>query len=564
MRRAPFFHSLVLSAVVACAPTERKTAAVATPTAPFTVSIFATNDVHGELRKLPYLAGFLDALRTARARDGAAVVVDAGDAIQGTLESNLDEGAAVMSAFNAMGYTAMALGNHEFDFGPVGSHSSPASAEDDVHGALEARIREARFPVVSQNLTGDDGRLPAWQNLHGSILAEVRGIRFGIVGLLTRDAEEVVKHPLFMGLHTTPLEAAATDAATALRKGGADLVVVVAHAGGACKSFDDPRDLSSCAADSEIFRLARALRPGLVDVIVGGHVDAGVAHFVNGIAIVQAPSHLVAFSRVDVSFDREARRVREVHVEKAHPVCSVSIEAGCNPGSYEGAPVVPNAAVAAAVEPALAAARALSERPLGVRVLATFPIAKSQETALGDLFVDSIREAAGADAAFANAGSIRAELPEGDLTYGKLFHVMPFDNQLARLRLTGAELGALVLFNLTQTAHGMLSVSGVTAKVECSGVKAKLALFRPNGERIRDDETLVVATNDFLALGGDGLLASIRLPADRVDIDPSKTVFDALVEGLAKRKAVSPSDAAYGPQRNRLPRPGQWPPGCGP
>jgi 2',3'-cyclic-nucleotide 2'-phosphodiesterase (5'-nucleotidase family) len=121
---------------------------------------------------------------------------------------------------------------------------------------------------------------------------------------------------------------------------------------------------------------------------------------------------------------------------------------------------------------------------------------------------------------------------------------MPFDNQLVRLRLTGKELGLLLLSNLTQSAHGLLSVSGVTTEVECQGSTRKLAVFRPNGARVRDDETLTVATNDFLAYGGDGLLASIKLGEGRIEI-AAITVFDALAEGLAKRRHVEPDQSEW-------------------
>ena len=64
---------------------------------------------------------------------------------QGTLESNLGEGAAVVDAYNAMGYTAAAVGNHEFDFGPAGPAAIPEQPGDDPRGALKLRIAEAQF-----------------------------------------------------------------------------------------------------------------------------------------------------------------------------------------------------------------------------------------------------------------------------------------------------------------------------------------------------------------------------------------------------------------------------------
>src|SRR5947207_644615 len=111
-----------------------------------TISIVGTNDLHGALDRLPILAGYLANLRAVRAADGGAVVlVDAGDMFQGTLESNLNEGAAVIEAYNALHYDAVTLGNHEFDFGPEGPDATVKAEDDDPRGAIKARAAEAKF-----------------------------------------------------------------------------------------------------------------------------------------------------------------------------------------------------------------------------------------------------------------------------------------------------------------------------------------------------------------------------------------------------------------------------------
>src|SRR5262249_2870852 len=162
---------------------------------------------------------------------------------------------------------------------------------------------------------------------------------------------------------------------------------------------------SSCDPNQEIFRFARALPPGTVDVIVGGHRNAAVAHVVAGIPVVHAPSHLVAFSRVDVTVDGATHRVLRKTVFAPQPVCDTSPEEACAvKGSYEGAPVVPDAGVLAISQPAMDAARALRERDLGVKVEGTFAVKKGREGPLGNLFADLMREAVpGADGAFGNA-----------------------------------------------------------------------------------------------------------------------------------------------------------------
>ena len=155
-----------------------------------------TNDVHGELLPQPgrggltTISGYVAALRATRANDGGGVLlVDAGDMWQGTLESNLSEGASIVDAYNALGYAAAAIGNHEFDFGPAGELATPNSDADDPRGALKRRAMEAEFPLLAANLIDTStNQLVAWQNVRPSMMTEVAGTKIGIVGVMTEKA----------------------------------------------------------------------------------------------------------------------------------------------------------------------------------------------------------------------------------------------------------------------------------------------------------------------------------------------------------------------------------------
>src|SRR5262249_22466625 len=132
------------------------------PQVPHTLTIVGTNDLHGQIERVAILAGFVANVRAARAADGGAVLlIDAGDMFQGTLESNLAEGADVVKAYNRLGYAAAAIGNHEFDYGPVGPDVVAKHGED-PRGALKARISEASFPIISANIADDAGARIDW------------------------------------------------------------------------------------------------------------------------------------------------------------------------------------------------------------------------------------------------------------------------------------------------------------------------------------------------------------------------------------------------------------------
>jgi 5'-nucleotidase len=163
--------------------------------------------------------------------------------------------------------------------------------------------------------------MPGWQNLRPSTTVEVAGLPIGLVGVTTRATPRSTLPSNFAGLAVTALEEAIVREARRLRAEGVRAVVVLAHEGGRCREFRDPEDLSSCEAGSEIFEVARRLPAGLVDVIVAGHTHQGIAHVVNGVAIVESFAEGRAFGRVDLVFDGRTRRVRALRVHPPRPLC---------------------------------------------------------------------------------------------------------------------------------------------------------------------------------------------------------------------------------------------------
>lgn len=531
------------------------------------VSIVGTNDFHGYLRRLPVLAGFIENLRRARRADGGVLLVDAGDMFQGTLASNLAEGAPVVRGYNALGYAAAALGNHEFDFGPVGIEPAgqAATQADNPFGAIEARVAQARFPVLSANLVEQKtGKTPDWRGLEPSAMVRVAGVRIGLVGVLTRETPHIVMPAYFRGLRVRPLAASIVPRAKKLRAEGAKLVVVLAHAGGDCTDVGHPHDLSSCKPDEEIFKAARKLPKGLVDVIVAGHTHKGVAQYVNGIAVVEAYAYGTAFSRVDVRFDPATHEPLVSHIFRPKRVCSdfKSIE-HCDAGDYAGSPVEPDPRIARIIQPALD--RAAQRRAERVGVLLKRAIVRNTkvESPLGNLFAELMLEAApGADVAITNGGSLRANLPAGQLTYGELFEAMPFDNRLATLRMTGAELRRVLSRHLASDAHGIVSVAGMRVVAECTQKGLDVRLLRPDGSAIGDSAKLTVATSDYLVTGGDDLFTGLELPPTDVHADLGVTVRDALARMLHKHGIIEGGKSLYDPAHPRLELPGSRPVHC--
>jgi 2',3'-cyclic-nucleotide 2'-phosphodiesterase (5'-nucleotidase family) len=534
------------------------------------ISIVGTNDLHGHVEALPPLGGYLANLRRARARDGGAVLLlDAGDMFQGTLESNLGEGGAVIRAYNALGYAAAAIGNHEFDFGPAGDAATPRSPADDARGALKARAAEARFPLLAANLVDAATRRPvSWPNVRPSAMVERAGIKVGLIGVTTMTTPRTVLAANFRGLAVTSLAPAIAEQARALRAAGAMVVVVAAHAGGGCVRNDDPDDVSSCDAAGEIAQVARALPPGAVDAIVAGHTHDGIAHRIAGIAIIESFAEGRSFGRIDLTVDGAAGRAVDARVVARilppHPICATSD--ACAAEVYEGAPVLPDEAVAAAIAPDLERARARRDQTLGVTVASPVTREYRRESALGNLFADLMRAAhPEADVAITNGGGLRADLPAGALTYGALFRANPFDNRFAVLRLSGGELEQVLRTNLGR-GGGIVSVSGVRVEARCEG-KGRLTLIlqrEPGARPIRPSDQLTIVTSDFLATGGDGLFSEEVKRRARLD-DDAPPIRDAMAAVLTARGGtLDGADLRLAdPSHPRLAYPGDRPVRCG-
>jgi 2',3'-cyclic-nucleotide 2'-phosphodiesterase (5'-nucleotidase family) len=539
------------------------TAAVPAPPARVTISLVGTNDLHGRIEALPPFGGYLANLRRARARDGGAVLlVDAGDMFQGTLPSNLTEGAAVVRAYNALGYAAAALGNHEFDFGPVGPKVKAERAGDDPRGALRARATEASFPFLDANLVDKTtGAPPAWKNVVPDVLLDVAGIKVGVVGVATTSTPRTTLAANFAGLDIKPLAPVIAAAVADLHRRGATVVLAVAHAGGVCKRFDAPEHFDSCEADGEIFQVARELSASgaVVDAIVAGHTHEGVAHRVSGIPIIEAFANGHDFGRIDLTIDRASGRAIDARIFPPQRICAPE---RCANETYEGAPVVPDPAVAAAIAPALEAARAQREQRLGPLLAAPIPRAQKVESPLGNLFADLMRTARPkSDVAILNGGSLRVDLPAGPLTYGRLFEALPFDNRFATIPLSGAELAELVAGNLGRD-NGIVSLSGVRAEARCKDGALAVTLFRPDGRPIAPKARLTLVTSDFLATGGDGLFSAET--KERAKLDDGPPIRDAMADLLRARKTpLAPSDPAlFDPARPRIAYPGPRPVHC--
>jgi 5'-nucleotidase len=410
-----------------------------------------------------------------------------------------------------------------------------------------------------------------WPNVRPSVVVEAAGVRVGITGVMTREALSATIAANVQGLRVVPLAPAIEREARRLRERGAAVVVVAAHAGGRCAGLDRPTDLSSCNPESEIFAVARDLPRALVDVIVAGHTHAAVAHEVAGIAIVESYAGGRAFGRVDLTIDGRSRAVVSRRIFPPRELCErqdpgtgrCSTGPGAVPVRYEGRPVTADAAMSQVLDPALTSVSALKAQPLGI-VLRT-PVRRQGgvESPLGNLFTDALKEAVpGADASLHNTtGGLRSDLPPGPLLYGSVYEVMPFDNKIVPLKLTGAELKTVIRDHLASSRRS-LGIAGLRVRIACSAGGLDVTLLRPSGAPVRDGDALTVVASDFLATGGDGILKPVIPPQGFPIPDDAPLARDVLAASLRRRGGELREEDLVDPHNPRMTYPGPLPVAC--
>ncbi|MFL5354607.1 bifunctional metallophosphatase/5'-nucleotidase [Archangium sp.] len=533
------------------------------PAAPVRLTLVGTNDFHGWLMPhttaLPgglqaeeggaaVFAGYVARLRADN--PGGVLLLDAGDLFQGTLASNLTEGASVIDVYNRLGYAAAALGNHEFDYGPVGPKAIPGPSED-AFGALTARIHQARFPLLTVNMRdAATGKAPAWLGNDGTLLVTLQGVKVGIIGLTTPSTPRIANPALVPGLRFEDMVPTTLEAAQRLRAQGAEVVVGLAHAGGKCADLSNPRDTSSCdRSDGEIYGLVESLPPGTLDAVFAGHTHQPMGHFFGNVPVLSTSGQGRSFGVVELFVDAVSHKVlpERTQLQAAIPVCArVEAKSGsCDarklkelgasaqlvPPTFRGGEVVADAEVEALVAPALARVEEVQRRSLGVSVTGMLGRDYEGESALGDVLTDALREMEKVDVSLLNSGGLRANLKPGALSYGDLYEVLPFDNTVAIVTLTGDELRRLVAAAYG-TGNGVFQQSGLKVKLaKCAGPERLRDVTLADGKPLDAKRLYRVVLPDFLARGAAGLDKVLaQVPAERIDLGLGRelTLRDAL------------------------------------
>ncbi|MEM7742147.1 MAG: bifunctional metallophosphatase/5'-nucleotidase [Pseudomonadota bacterium] len=508
-------------------------AALASTAGAETLTILHTNDVHSRLEPVSRFnttcspdqvaegacqggaARLLAAINVARDEAGAVLLLDGGDQFQGSLMYTQYKGKAAAEVMNVLGYDAMAVGNHEFDDGPE---------------VLRAFIDAVDFPVLMANAD-----VSAEPSLAGavppSVVLERGGHRYGLIGLAPADTHETSK-PGPTVVFEDPVVALQREVAR-LEADGINRIIVLSHSGySADKQF-------AAAVDG-------------IDVIIGGHSHTLLSNQVDGAAgpyptwvttpsggrtaIVQAYAYARYLGRLEVAFDVKGLLTQA----SGEPIF-------LGPGSPEDPKLA--ARVAALAEP-LNALRQEVVAEATAMIGADHGQCRARECTLGTMVADAMLARVrrqGVEIAIQNGGGLRAPLPAGEITRGDVMEMLPFQNTLSLLSLTGADLRAALAHGISAVAdgHGRFpQVAGMRFAYDTSanGGTPRLGaveVYRDGAWAPLDDaRTYDVVTNDFLRRGGDGYEVFAERAVRPYDFGPD--LVDVVIDYLSRKRPYTP------------------------
>jgi 2',3'-cyclic-nucleotide 2'-phosphodiesterase (5'-nucleotidase family) len=465
------------------------------------LTILHVNDTHGRI--LPYIetnassdemvsgAAYLaKMIQKERSQNPeGTLLLSAGDMFQGTPVSNTFKGRPVIEVMNYLKFDAMAIGNHEFDWGM---------------DTLEQLRTSSRFPYLSANIKDHLGQYLT--GVKPYIIATRKNLKIAIIGLTTPEVLYVTRYSAEKRIAVHRPEDILPRLIEEAKDKGATVIVVLSHLG-----LNADKDLAAKVSG--------------IHIIVGGHSHTPVETpiVVGNTIIVQAGYNGLYLGILKVTLDQ---RTGEIIQHTAANEIKKVMAGKDRAHDEEAARIVQTYNSQIQKE----FARVVAETSVDLIRY------HQRESNVGNLISDAIRESTNADVAFMNSGGIRSNIPRGKITMEQVFTLLPFDNELVTMHLKGKHI-LRVLEQSAKLERGILQVSGI---------KMRYDLSEPAGSRIQDvyignrhldrEKMYTVTTVDFLADGGDAYSAFKHGKS----IVYGMPVRDVFVSYLKKRSPVAP------------------------
>ncbi len=377
------------------------------------------------------------------------ILLDTGDALFGTAEATLTMGDIPLRLMNKTGYDAMAIGNLEFEFG---FDALRGFAQSNLVPMLACNYRDVTSSVGNTFLPG--------------ILIEKGGIKVGVIGLGQGDIARNTRNDNILSLEVSDMQTSVQKTATELKEKGAEVIVLLSHH----PSLGSNENLSKIFPD--------------VDIIIGDLIGPASVMFGEKPLVCQtAPGRGAGVGIVKVQYQSGKWQI-EQGLHRILPIDASKIKPDTN------------------------LVQEISKFESKIDNLLDETITQSQgkfthsymeESSIGYIIADSMKEATNSDVGLTNSGGIKSIFNEGPITLRNLYEVLPFENNLVTVEIQGNELENLIEQSLSGGQTGFLQCSGI----ECSystlnPVGSRIIQIDVNGKPLELDATYTVAVNDFM------------------------------------------------------------------
>ena len=434
------------------------------------IVILHTNDTHsnvsGELG-FPSVKGWKDFYM---AQGAEVLVLDAGDALHGYPIANLSQGENIVEIMNAVGYTAMTPGNHDFNFGTA---------------KLIELSKMMNFDMLSVNFT-DKTKTPVFATSKTYMAGDKE---IGIIGISTPETATKTNPLNVTGyqFNETEMAAQVQSQIDQMETAGVDYIIALGHLG--------------VDVESEPYRSTDLIgKVTGLDIFIDGHSHTSLEA---GETVKDKAGNDVLLAQTGNQF----KAIGKIVIDGTSMVASLITE------------VKDDAQVKALIDEKNAEIKPL----LDIIVAKTSvkldgnrdPGVRTMETNLGDLAADALKYVSGADVALTNGGGIRTSLEIGDITYGEINAVFPFGNTVVTFDITGADILAALQHgtkSLPAASGGLPQVAGMDYEVHTYLDTDRVKNVMINGKPLVLTETYTMATNDFTYVGGDGYTMFAKYP----------------------------------------------------
>ncbi len=415
-----------------------------------------------------------------------------GDLLSPSLLSGITEGAHMIEFMNKLGTNLAVPGNHEFDFGP------------DI---FNARLKESNFPWFAANLMGSDAVIA------NKIIEIEGGYKIGIFGLVTPDVVDLSSP----GENFTfaPLLETAEAQVALLKEAGADVIVALTH-----NSFKEDESLMGIKG---------------LNLILGGH-DHDPMTFYDGRVLLHKSGEDAQYLGV-VTLELERKEGSKGPYVAVSPSWNMRLAK-----DVAKDPVIEDLVISynTMLDDRLGKTIASLTAPLDSRK----SVIRTEEDSMGNFITDALRAETKADIALTNGGGIRGnhEYSAGiDITRKDILTELPFGNVAVVLKMSGEEIWQMLehgVSKVEEKAGRFLQTSGLHFTYNPAAEAGKRVLeVTVGGMPIDRHKTYSVATNDYIANGGDGF--SMLKGAKRlVDASGAKLMANMVMDYAQKKEKI--------------------------